>query len=190
MSTPQRIQLSRRRGWRKPEGAIVVARPSRWGNPVRMDGDRAAAAEWFGVGLDMRRAGTLPPGNAFHAYPTDAEIRDHLAGHDLACWCPLIDKDSNPVPCHADVLLELCREPGEGTQCPTCAGDGWIIDHDEMCYEAGDCVGCHGRRVQCDDPRGHADPCSSCDGNGQVWDPTANSNVAFCRHCTGGWIYR
>lgn len=31
--SPQRIQLSRQKGWRKPEGAVVVARPSRWGNP-------------------------------------------------------------------------------------------------------------------------------------------------------------
>lgn len=31
--SPQRIQLSRRKGWRKPDGAIVVARPSKWGNP-------------------------------------------------------------------------------------------------------------------------------------------------------------
>ncbi|MCW2756994.1 MAG: hypothetical protein JWO46_740 [Nocardioidaceae bacterium] len=32
---PKRIQLRRTKGWRKPEGAIVVARPSRWGNPFR-----------------------------------------------------------------------------------------------------------------------------------------------------------
>lgn len=31
------------------------------------------------------------------------EIREALAGKDLACWCPL-DK-----PCHADVLLELAN---------------------------------------------------------------------------------
>ena len=30
-------------------------------------------------------------------------VRHELAGHDLACWCPL---DS---PCHADVLLELAN---------------------------------------------------------------------------------
>jgi hypothetical protein len=30
--TPERIQLRRTKGWRKPEGAIVVSRPSRWGN--------------------------------------------------------------------------------------------------------------------------------------------------------------
>lgn len=27
---PSRIQLRRTKGWRKPEGAIVVARPSKW----------------------------------------------------------------------------------------------------------------------------------------------------------------
>lgn len=27
--------------------------------------------------------------------------RTHLAGHDLACWCPL------GAPCHADVLLTV-----------------------------------------------------------------------------------
>ncbi|WP_234798123.1 DUF4326 domain-containing protein, partial [Mycobacteroides chelonae] len=31
--SPQRIQRKRVKGWRKPEGAIVVTRPSRWGNP-------------------------------------------------------------------------------------------------------------------------------------------------------------
>jgi hypothetical protein len=33
VTAPKRIQLRRTRGWRKPEGAIVVARPGRWGNP-------------------------------------------------------------------------------------------------------------------------------------------------------------
>ena len=33
MTSPQRIQLRRTKGWRKPEGAIVVARPGKWGNP-------------------------------------------------------------------------------------------------------------------------------------------------------------
>lgn len=32
-TTPRRIQLRRTKGWRKPEGAVVVARRSRWGNP-------------------------------------------------------------------------------------------------------------------------------------------------------------
>jgi hypothetical protein len=31
--TPRRVQLSRKPGWRKPPGAVVVSRPTRWGNP-------------------------------------------------------------------------------------------------------------------------------------------------------------
>lgn len=33
MTAPKRIQLRRTKGWRKPEGAVVVSRPSKWGNP-------------------------------------------------------------------------------------------------------------------------------------------------------------
>ena len=35
-----------------------------------------------------------------------AEIREHLRGRDLACWCPL------DAPCHADVLLDIANEGG------------------------------------------------------------------------------
>lgn len=31
--TPQRIQRKRAAGWRMPEGAVYVGRPTRWGNP-------------------------------------------------------------------------------------------------------------------------------------------------------------
>ncbi|HEY6794781.1 MAG TPA: DUF4326 domain-containing protein [Kineosporiaceae bacterium] len=34
--SPQRIQLRRTRGWRLPAGAVVVARPTRWGNPIKV----------------------------------------------------------------------------------------------------------------------------------------------------------
>lgn len=32
-----------------------------------------------------------------------------LRGLDLCCWCPLVDAAGKPVPCHADVLLELAN---------------------------------------------------------------------------------
>lgn len=102
---PARIRLRRTKGWRKPAGVVVVTRPGRWGNPIDMDGDKEAAAEWFGVMLDMRREGTLPPHHAGYLYPADDEIVTALAGRDLACWCPL-DRS-----CHADVLLELANDP-------------------------------------------------------------------------------
>jgi len=117
---PKRIQLRRTKGWRKPEGAIVVARPSRWGNPFKvadcieagfamcesdarrvcvdafrswLNGDRWA--DGSGAAADQRHASYLA------ALP-------ELRGHDLACWCPL-----DGVPCHADVLLELANPPSE-----------------------------------------------------------------------------
>lgn len=31
--TPQRVQLSRRKGWRLPPNTMSVARPTKWGNP-------------------------------------------------------------------------------------------------------------------------------------------------------------
>jgi hypothetical protein len=32
-TTPRRVQQRRTKGWRKPDGAISVARPHKWGNP-------------------------------------------------------------------------------------------------------------------------------------------------------------
>jgi hypothetical protein len=33
-----------------------------------------------------------------------------LRGKNLACWCPLVDKEGYKVPCHADILLELANK--------------------------------------------------------------------------------
>lgn len=111
MSEPKRIQMRRTKGWRKPEGAIVVSRPSRWGNPYRVDEYRD---DWPGASEhELRRMAT----SDFHGmvegrwdiedenftYPSFETIRADLAGHDLACWCPL------DQPCHADVLLEIAN---------------------------------------------------------------------------------
>jgi hypothetical protein len=102
---PERVKLSRRKGWRKPENTLVVARPSRWGNPFSWASQptrdpvaaRAAAVQQFRSMIDddelRERVG----------YPSDDEIRASLAGKNLACWCPL------DGPCHADVLLEIAN---------------------------------------------------------------------------------
>jgi len=101
MTEPKRIQLRRTKGWRKPEGAIVVARPSVWGNPYKVGPYLTAAdAVWlYRHDLDHGVLGV----DVYY------RIRDQLAGHDLACWCPLEDADGNRVPCHADQLLELAN---------------------------------------------------------------------------------
>jgi hypothetical protein len=113
--TAQRIQRRRVKGWRMPEGAIYVGRPTGWGNPF-MAGCRCAdllTGEWVNVrdvqhAVDLyreyaERALTVPLLQA--GWP---QI-DALRGHDLACWCPLTYPDGRPYPCHADVLLEIAN---------------------------------------------------------------------------------
>jgi Domain of unknown function (DUF4326) len=48
MTTPRRVRLRRTKGWRKPDGAISVARAHKWGNPfvVGEHGVRTIAAQW------------------------------------------------------------------------------------------------------------------------------------------------
>lgn len=102
---PERIQLRRTAGWRKPAGAVVVARPSRWGNPWRVDASGGAA----GRTAPTRAAAVaafrhmIEGGERVAGYPSIEQIRAQLAGRDLACWCPL------DQPCHADVLLEIAN---------------------------------------------------------------------------------
>lgn len=50
--TPQRIQLSRKKGYRKPEGAIVVARPSKWGNPFKVGDEMGGLVHYGPAHLD------------------------------------------------------------------------------------------------------------------------------------------
>jgi hypothetical protein len=111
---PKRIQRQRTKGWRMPEGAIYVGRPSRWGNPFRV---------WPSGGPEY--SPTAAAAVASHRAFIKGVWRAHpewfapLRGHDLACWCPLEDENGNRVPCHADVLLELAnREQGDRLRSP------------------------------------------------------------------------
>ena len=112
---PQRITLSRAKGWRMPENTVSVARPGYYGNPY--------SVEVFGLPLavDLYRntvqgywtsslVDGLSDATAAYAYRlhTELQAKMHLRpvwllrGKNLACWC----KDG---PCHADVLLELAN---------------------------------------------------------------------------------
>lgn len=120
---PERVQLSRKRGYRKPENAVVVSRPSKWGNPFRIipveiDGFRfevRGSLNLLGMHKTERAARehavelfelhTDPMGNFEYDEDQLAELRSKLAGKDLACWCPL------DQPCHADVLLKIANTP-------------------------------------------------------------------------------
>lgn len=103
---PNRIQRRRTKGWRMPEGAVYVGRPTQWGNPYRVGpqgtGEQFDAARC----IEMYRFTTQPssedPGWA-STYEGDLIDLRPLRGKDLACWCPL------DQPCHADVLLEIAN---------------------------------------------------------------------------------
>lgn len=68
--------------------AVYVGRPSKWGNPyfVGVDGTREQVIAKYRALLMIKLPGDL----------------DELRGKDLVCWC-------HPLPCHADVLLELAN---------------------------------------------------------------------------------
>lgn len=134
--SPQRIQRKCTKGWRTPEGAMFVGRPTRWGNPFRV-GDFYATRTWA-----HRRPQPLPvsysraPGEYVRLTvdlvpwtETIAVVRDRAHAVDLfrayidyedIDWArehirrELAGKDlvcwCDPFdPCHVDVLLKIAN---------------------------------------------------------------------------------
>ena len=131
----KRIQRKRTKGWKMPEGAVYVGRPTKFGNPFRVGHhykrDEHAGIPRLGLRFVYIEAYEGHQDSSYTTLQTAAEAvawfrwymgtklfdsapeRELLAtlrGRDLACWCPL------DQPCHADVLLELANrgEQGEG----------------------------------------------------------------------------
>jgi hypothetical protein len=112
---PERIQMRRTRGWRKPASAIYVGRPTAFGNPFTLAGAREAG--YIGSDAELRAMCMGAYRSWINRSPcdqdrylsgdrwydrTEVHARLHeIAGRDLACWCPL------DQPCHVDVLLKL-----------------------------------------------------------------------------------
>lgn len=125
----KRIQRQRTKGWRMPNGAIYVGRPSRWGNPWPVQNVRtqlAMAYDWSAIartsplwamwaqrGLINTTPIAVETSVALYRRALEqcradvpesfAEWLAPLRGKDLACFCPL------DQPCHADVLLEFAN---------------------------------------------------------------------------------
>jgi hypothetical protein len=112
---PDRIQLSRAKGWRMPPNTVKVDRSTKWGNPFTITGCREAGY----IGTDAAIAARCVEAfrvwlgplwrNNWQGPESEAArgaILDNIAslrGKNLACWCRL------GSPCHADVLLELAN---------------------------------------------------------------------------------
>ena len=115
MIKPVRIQLSRKKGWRKPEGAVVVTRPSMWGNPFAARDCREAGYAGTDEQIAARCVGAFrvwlgPHWRNNWSGPESEDARakiltrlPYLRGKDLCCWCRLDQT------CHADVLLEIAN---------------------------------------------------------------------------------
>ena len=105
---PERIQLSRKRGFRMPSDSVKVDRATRWGNPFHTHGDgypmdKALAVELFRKQLKDNGAFIARITGQGSMMTTVEDIQRELKGKNLACWCPL------DQPCHADVLLEIAN---------------------------------------------------------------------------------
>lgn len=132
LAVPERIQRKRTAGYRMPEGAIYVGRPTRWGN-VFWPGQRVIAPGAYGCEASpyqgLLRLGGYGHGprayeirkvrdraDAVHLFrdyvrhdPSGwppGEIRACLGGADLACWCAL-PALGMPDICHGAVLLRV-----------------------------------------------------------------------------------
>jgi hypothetical protein len=118
---PRRIQRRRTKGWRRPDNAVIVSRPSRFGNPFTIKD----AMEWAGaetteqareVCATVFRSWLRGNSDYWMGPKADATRERILAdlhllrGKDLACTCPL-PEPGQPDHCHAAVLLKLANAP-------------------------------------------------------------------------------
>lgn len=111
-----------------PGDAIYVGCPSKWGNPIKLEGDcifidagyrRKILDPWVfhSVG-DINDVMYLYRSLWDSCQSNDVDLRywqeqfrkldlTELRGKDLACWCPLSQ------PCHADILIDILNKTHE-----------------------------------------------------------------------------
>jgi hypothetical protein len=103
----KRIQRKRTKGWKMPDNCKYVGRPTKWGNPFRVNelGADEAVKRYRECILNPAICYTyideIEATIQYERFKWMAENLNQLRGYDLACFCPL---DS---PCHVDVLIDL-----------------------------------------------------------------------------------
>lgn len=115
IAMPERVQMRRTAGWRKPAGTIYCGRPSLFGNPfpVSIHGREKAVElhrRWLEGSMSLDEMTALSAADHLPDAISLVDLRgmvlhrlQELRGHDLACWCRL------DQPCHTEVLLELAN---------------------------------------------------------------------------------
>lgn len=122
---PKRIQRKRTKGWRMPEGAIYVGRPTNSGNRFVVAPKRDPEGHYADYRKNVDLWDKWPCRDAQTAVAAFREMQiriidvEPLRGKDLACWCRLCDKHKDGrshgvtcadcSPCHVDVLLEIAN---------------------------------------------------------------------------------
>jgi hypothetical protein len=104
----ERVQLSRRKGWRMPPNTVKVDRTNKtFGNIFTV----GCNPSHFSAVLPSTCETTAEAVECFRYYAatwmaiTDGRWIEPLKGKNLACWC------RPGEPCHVDVLLPLANGP-------------------------------------------------------------------------------
>lgn len=105
---PERVQLSRKKGWRMPANTVKVDRTTRWGNPCDWrEWLENAPREVLYYADERKRWAKAQAVDSFEEELRSGRILlplELLRGKNLACWCHPADR------CHADVLLALANQ--------------------------------------------------------------------------------
>lgn len=122
---PKRIQRKRSKGWRMPEGAIYVGRPTKWGNPFKV-GSSSGLARVPAVHYPDREweyEGRCSAAGAYHPY-----VADDVANHPRAVATPQLSIKAY-VPCHVRSMTVA-----ESVECYRAhiTGGGWPLDWKPM----------------------------------------------------------
>jgi hypothetical protein len=91
-----------------PPDAVYVGRPTSWGNPFNVASEHIGPYE-EPLGVFFTRERAIEEYRAWMAADSQEPLRQQarrtLRGKHLVCWCA-------PLPCHADVLLEIANAEG------------------------------------------------------------------------------
>lgn len=138
---PERVQRRRTAGWRTPDGAIYIGRPTRWGNPIDFRaGEYCWLALSYGCRADAagRREASVKAYREWVSAPPGLVTAEYERGFSfgtserMVAHRPRIKVGRAPsldeirtlrgktlacfcplgAPCHADVLLEIANEDG------------------------------------------------------------------------------